>query len=476
MSVFQRQYSMATVAATHITIPMLKAGSSDFAVGADWTPAAGDVKITKDSGAPANIGTLPVYQTNEGWEYVFTAAEITGKRMTILIVDSATKAVEDQLFLIETFGHALAMDTRHTDYIGQLLITPAGFDERTNVTSEKITRASFPDFGVIFTAATSPTEDDFDISTLVGTKIALTSDPSKYFIILGGYFFNDAGDTTTKVFGIALTSTFGITEGGATIVDTNWTGSALPEATFGDGWTFIVANHNIAYPASNKQLSMFLKEIDNMSIESATDWTSTEKANIRRALGVDGTKTAGGVKGDVQDVLDDTADMQPKLGPFTNLGDGATVGENLTALAGKTGDAASYDRTTDSQEAIRDRGDSAWSSAAMSPELLQSTTIATLASQTEFTLTAGSADDKAYQDARIVVTDSATATQKAVGVGKTYTGATKTLVLLNDPGVFTMAVGDTVDILADKSLKPTKDGNNLNVSTNGGVRTSNGWG
>lgn len=109
MSAFQRKYNTATVAATHITIPIVKAGVNDFAVAADWTPAAGDVKISKDSGAAANIGTLPIYQTNEGWEFVFTGAELSAKRISILIVDSATKAIEDQFFIIETFGNAAAM-------------------------------------------------------------------------------------------------------------------------------------------------------------------------------------------------------------------------------------------------------------------------------------------------------------------------------------------------------------------------------
>ena len=86
------------------------------------------------------------------------------------------------------------------------------------------------------------------------------------------------------------------------------------------------------------------------------------------------------------------------------------------------------------------------------PGLLQRTTIATLASQTSFTLTAGSADDDAYNTAIIVITDSVTAEQKAVGWVDDYTGATKTITLTTDPGIFTMAVGDIVDIIATDYL------------------------
>jgi hypothetical protein len=79
------------------------------------------------------------------------------------------------------------------------------------------------------------------------------------------------------------------------------------------------------------------------------------------------------------------------------------------------------------------------------------TTIATLASQTEFTLTAGSTDDDAYNDCIIVVRDATTAVQKAVGFIQNYAGGTKTITLENDPGIFTMAVGDIVEIIADRT-------------------------
>jgi len=99
--------------------------------------------------------------------------------------------------------------------------------------------------------------------------------------------------------------------------------------------------------------------------------------------------------------------------------------------------------------------------------ILQNTTIATLASQTSFTLTAGSADNDAYNGAVMVIKDSATAEQKAVGVVSDYVGSTKTITLLNNPGIFTMAVGDTIDILADRSLKPATDNATLKVSSSG---------
>lgn len=79
----------------------------------------------------------------------------------------------------------------------------------------------------------------------------------------------------------------------------------------------------------------------------------------------------------------------------------------------------------------------------------QITTIATLASQTSFTLTAGSADNDAYNRCQIIVTDAATAVQKAVGRIADYVGSTRTVTLVANPGIFTMAVGDAVSIIAD---------------------------
>lgn len=92
--------------------------------------------------------------------------------------------------------------------------------------------------------------------------------------------------------------------------------------------------------------------------------------------------------------------------------------------------------------------------AGSSPQLLQNTTIATLASQTEFTLTAGSADDDAYNGAIVVVTDQSTSTQKAFVPISDYVGSTKTVTLTAGPA-FTIAIGDTVDIIASASDAPT---------------------
>lgn len=132
----------------------------------------------------------------------------------------------------------------------------------------------------------------------------------------------------------------------------------------------------------------------------------------------------------------------------TDIADDSIIASMVSSSG--TADWDTFVNTTDSLQAVRDRGDAAWTTGAggTPPQLLQSTTIATLASQTSFTLTAGSADDDAYNGHLAIVTDQSTSTQKCVGVISDYTGSSKTITLDADPGVFTMATGDSIDIVA----------------------------
>ncbi len=108
----QRKYNTATVTGTHIRLPMIKRGAADFAIGTDWTPAAGDVKIAKDGGASINIASLPAAVTvgnSAYWEFPLSASELSCKQLVVTISDGAPKAVEDNMFIVETFGNAAAM-------------------------------------------------------------------------------------------------------------------------------------------------------------------------------------------------------------------------------------------------------------------------------------------------------------------------------------------------------------------------------
>lgn len=110
--VFRRKYATLLAGATVIRVPITKVSSVNLAVGADWTPASGDCKISIDGGAAANATNLPtVVAMGNGafWEFVLTAAELTGGHVVVTVADAASKAVEDFMFVVETFGTALAM-------------------------------------------------------------------------------------------------------------------------------------------------------------------------------------------------------------------------------------------------------------------------------------------------------------------------------------------------------------------------------
>jgi hypothetical protein len=87
---------------------MVKRGVVDLAVTADWTPATGDTKVSKDGGAVANTTNNPAIASGASWKLTLTGTELSAKWITVQIIDSATKAVEDQFLTILTYGNASA--------------------------------------------------------------------------------------------------------------------------------------------------------------------------------------------------------------------------------------------------------------------------------------------------------------------------------------------------------------------------------
>lgn len=85
------------------------------------------------------------------------------------------------------------------------------------------------------------------------------------------------------------------------------------------------------------------------------------------------------------------------------------------------------------------------------PNALINTTIATLASQTSFTLTNGPAEDDALNGCPVVIHDVASAVQIGHGVISDYTGATKT-VTLNAGTTFTAAATDNIAIYTPSNI------------------------
>ena len=104
MSAFLREYATSTT----IYFPLITATLNNFTTGGVYSPTAGDSKISIDGGGSSNTTNLPtgVLMGNNAlmWKMDLTSGELTGKTMIITIVDASTKAVEDQMIIIDTYG------------------------------------------------------------------------------------------------------------------------------------------------------------------------------------------------------------------------------------------------------------------------------------------------------------------------------------------------------------------------------------
>lgn len=195
MGAFLRKYATGT--GSNIAIPMVKAGSSDYATSSDWTPATGDVKVSIDGGSQANITTLPTY-TNGDWVFTFSNAELTGKRISVRIVDSATKAVEDSGFNIETFGNASAMhliDYTDSTRFG-LTALPAVAFGRVNGISSSILADSTTNSSGIFSATS--TQYAFTALSLPAASLVSGGVKGCLFVIKGGTGFGQSPRVITN--------------------------------------------------------------------------------------------------------------------------------------------------------------------------------------------------------------------------------------------------------------------------------------
>lgn len=95
------------------------------------------------------------------------------------------------------------------------------------------------------------------------------------------------------------------------------------------------------------------------ALQTVDDEIATIDANVDAIL-VDTSTT---LQAELDGIQADTEDIQSKLGTPTDFGSGAsTIAANLQDLADNG--TATYDRSTDSLQAIRDRGDAAWTTGA----------------------------------------------------------------------------------------------------------------
>jgi PKD repeat protein len=163
--------------------------------------------------------------------------------------------------------------------------------ERRNIHSGRIYRNGLPpEYGVIFTANESKSEDDLGLdpdlifNAFIGKKEDPVTEKYLFFEILGGYFYHDNypdPGITTNVFGIVLNPEFGVIENGTITLKDNWNlddpeRPILDESYWSKrygknhGWTFVVTLKEMEkYPTSDDELKIFVycPEILNVSIE-----------------------------------------------------------------------------------------------------------------------------------------------------------------------------------------------------------------
>jgi hypothetical protein len=217
------------------------------------------------------------------------------------------------------------------------------------------------------------------------------------------------------------------------------------------------ADLNIITGASGvKLLTATQASIDAIEIDTGTT-LDNHLTDIKGTAFVKDTHSLIDIEAYV-DILDDATSGNAKIAT-----DAAAIYSDTTIIASDVVQVYS-DTTTIASDMVIALSDIALT--ASPPQLLQSTTITNLVTQTSFDLSAGSADDDAYNGAIVVVTDAVTATQKAVGSVSDYTGSTKTITLTADPAVFTMADGDSIDVVANVSTAPTAVQNRQEMDSN----------
>jgi len=160
--IYLRKYGVAV----DIDIDLYSTNGVDLKV--DATFAAGDVKVRKDNGAEANIGTLPTDRGNT-YSQPLAIAELQAARTIITYIDqTAPKAWMDKAVIVETYGHASAQHAFDLD----TALTPTTIWDRVLIgtkTAKQILGVLLPAFaaGKVTGAGTTTitfrdTEDGFD--------------------------------------------------------------------------------------------------------------------------------------------------------------------------------------------------------------------------------------------------------------------------------------------------------------------------
>lgn len=381
--------------ARHIYIAIPKAGSASHAVGADWTPAAGDVRISKDGGATANVTNLPtaIAMGNSAiWDFSLTLTEMSAAQIMVTIADSATKAVDDTGFIIETFGNASALFPFDlgTALSGQTLGTLTTYTGNTPQTGDAYARLGAPagasasaDIAavkaVLPSALTSNGRMKSSLEAILDT--AFTEGAAGRIAAAFKQFFNIASPAATMDHGILTDTTTTLTNAPSDSSGVTTLLSRVPSGIFTGitslaQWLGLIAGKQTGNTTARTELRA--TGGGSGTFDETTDSQEAIRDNMGTAQTGDayarlGAPAGASVSADVAAVKADTGNLVTRI--TSTLFSGITsMAHWLGALAGKQAANATaqteirasgagsgtFDPTTDSQEAIRDRGDAAW--------------------------------------------------------------------------------------------------------------------
>lgn len=155
-------------------------------------------------------------------------------------------------------------------------------------------------------------------------------------------------------------------------------------------------------------------------------------------------------------LLTDTSTIQTnqatiinRIGAFTGSGVNTILGF-FKGLLSKTASTPSdvggtFDASTDSTEAIRDRGDAAWGSSGSAPQVLVDTTVAVVTDQTHFELTAAVGGNNTYLNQTAVFYDASGSNAPSVRKITAFADASNAITIDSAPD-FTVVAGDGIKI------------------------------
>jgi len=469
-----------------INFDLFEVDGVDFRV--DAVHATGDSTIMKDEGAEANTSNAFTDEGN-GYSIVLTATEMQAARIVLYLVDqTATKAWLDKSIVIETYGHASAQHAFDLDTATQSVSLAAGAvnnaslagnmeivfetDFATNYNTTRNawatnaqdfvgTSAADPFNGqVVAASVTGDTKQTADVATLIttvgaaGAGLTALATQASVNTIDGNVdaILVDTGTTLQAeldaIQAAVITNAAGAdiaadiiaikAETANIVADTN-------ELQTDNVPGLIAALNDISTAEVNTEVDTALSDI-HLDHLLAADYDPASKPGTATALLNELIESDSGVSRFTANALE----QAPSGTGASAASIRAEMDSNSTQLAAIVAD------TNELQTDWANGGrldlilDTAAAGGGSSPQLLQTTTISGtgFVGQTTWRLVAGSADDDAYNNQMVIITDSATSTQKAIALISDYVGSTKEITLADDPGIFTMAAGDTVDIIA----------------------------